>query len=251
MIHVRRLACDDRQRRVVAERRQPRDRAHQRPPDRQEVQQIQSDDDERGREERRAPAARTGGDGEAERREYRRHRGQVHDQAEKHAWRGRVEARGREGAKAEPGAAGHDDHRHAGHQQRRHERPRDQDVPRYGSRQLEIHEAGFDFVCRLGGEIRGGQRDEHDDDRMKVTEGDRPLERHQQHRLRPEAALQEPRHQLSHPAERVLGLDRRGLPDDHELKHEQDEAAAEQDEPRLHQRAPQQRARSHDETSTP
>ena len=94
-------------------------------------------------------------------------------------------------------------------------------MPGHGSRQLQIDEPDLDLVRDFRGEVNRQHGHEDDDDGMEVAEGDGPFERRENHGFVAEAALQERRHELGHPAERVLLLDGRCLPDDHELQHPQ------------------------------
>jgi hypothetical protein len=58
---------------------------------------------------------------------------------------------------------------------------------------------------------------------MEVAERHGSLERREQHRLAAEAALQERRHQIRHPAECLRPLNLRGLPHDDDLQAAQND----------------------------
>ena len=124
---------------------------------------------------------------------------------------------------------------------REHERARQQPMPRHRSRQLEIDEARFDFVRRLGRQVDRDHRQQQAHDRVEIAEGDGALERREQHRLAAEPALQEAGQQVRHAAERLRALDLGRLPDDDELEPAQQRERSDQHVSRLRRRSQQQR----------
>ena len=152
---VGRVAGDDRQRRIVVERRKPGDRRASAPADREEVDHVGDDRGERGGGERRHPAARAAwrrAGAKPARQAAERRRGCPAGAAARRATAGREPPAPKTAPPSDVPAA-ISPRRRCRRGERQQQRPRHQPVARHRPRQLEIDQARFHFVRGLGRQV--------------------------------------------------------------------------------------------------